>query len=210
MPDEAAPATQRIRVYLDYWNFQLTLNERSSERLRLDWIELPVWLANRADDALVAAGEPSGRYMGGTVYASYDPWKLDDKRLVSWLHNVVSRAPGVNVVIKKRQPKSPPKCPACLSEISVCPHCNEPIRRTGEKGIDTGLVTDLLRHASEDSYDSAVLVSADADFVPAVEFVQERGKRVIHAGFPPNGMELRTACWASVDLASLIDRMPMR
>ena len=80
----------------------------------------------------------------------------------------------------------------------------------GEKGIDTGLVTDLLKHAWEDTYDIAVLVSSDADYIPAVEFVQEKGKRVIHAGFPPDGMELRKACWSSVDLGSLIDTMPLR
>ncbi len=210
MTDEQAKPTQRLRVFLDYWNFQLTLNERSTSRLSLDWIALPVWLANRADEVLVAAGEPPGRYTGGVVYASYDAWKPDDSKLKNWLENVVTQAPGMKVVTKARKPKSPPKCQACHEEISACPHCAEPLRRTGEKGIDTGLVTDLLRHAWEDTYDTAVLVSADADFLPAVEFVQTKGKRVVHAGFPPNGMELRKVCWASVDLTTLIDRFPLR
>jgi len=201
---------QRLRVFLDYWNFQLALNERSATQLKLDWIKLPVWIANRADEVIVATGESPGRYVGGIVYASYDAWNPKDGHLKSWLENVVSRAPGMRVVTKERKPKSPPKCQACHEEIAVCPHCAEPIRRMGEKGIDTGLVTDLLKHAWEDTYDTAVLVSSDADFIPAVEFVQEKGKRVIHIGFPPDGIELRNACWASVDLGPLIDKLPLR
>jgi len=210
VPEDDAQPKQRLRVFLDYWNFQLSLNERTTSQLKLDWIALPVWMTNRADEVLVNAGESPGRYMGGVAYASYDAWKPDDKKLKSWLENIVTRAPGMKVVTKERKPKSPPKCQACHREISVCPHCSEPIRRMGEKGIDTGLVTDLLKQAWEDAFDTAVLVSTDADFIPAVEFVQEKGKRVIQAGFPPDGMELRKACWASVDLAAVIDLMPLR
>ncbi|MEW5825483.1 MAG: NYN domain-containing protein [Candidatus Bipolaricaulota bacterium] len=210
MSENPAAQTQRLRVFLDYWNFQLTLNERAGAQLKLDWIALPVWIANRADEVIAATGESPGKYVGGIVYASYDAWNPKDGHLKSWLENVVSRAPGMKVVTKERKPKSPPKCPVCHAEISVCPYCKEPIRRMGEKGIDTGLVTDLLKHAWEDTYDTAVLVSADADYIPAVEFVQEKGKRVIHVGFPPDGMELRKACWSSVDLGSLIGKMPLR
>jgi uncharacterized LabA/DUF88 family protein len=200
----------RIRVFLDFWNFQLSLNENTGSQLRLDWLALPVWLAHRADDVLTRAGEPTSRYMGGVVYASYDPWKPSDKQLQTWLSNIVARAPGVQLVTKERKPKSPPTCPSCHMEIAVCPHCSEPLRRTGEKGIDTGLVTDLLKHAWEDTYDTAVLVSSDSDFVPAVRFIQEKGKRVIHAGFPPSGSELQRECWASVDLLALVDKIPTR
>jgi len=201
---------QRIRVFLDFWNFQLSLNENCNEQLKLDWLKLPVWLANRADDVLVAAGEPSGRYLGGIVYASYDPWKPDDTTMLHWLETIVARAPGVQLVTKARKPKSPPVCPSCHHELRICPECNEPIRRMGEKGIDTGLVTDLLKHAWEDTYDTAVLVSSDADFIPAVQLIQTKGKRVIHVGFPPNGMELQRECWASVNLGTLVGKLPLR
>lgn len=201
---------QRLRVFIDFWNFQLSLNANTHDQLKLDWIKLPVWLANRADEVLTSFGEPAGRYLGGIVYASYDPWKPEDKNMLHWLETVVARAPGIQLVTKERKPKSPPVCPSCHTAIEVCPHCNEPVRRMGEKGIDTGLVTDLLKHAWEDTYDTAVLVSSDADFIPAVKFIQEKGKRVIHVGFPPNGMELQRECWSSLNLASLIDSIPIR
>lgn len=186
------------------------MNEHSSSRISLDWIKLPIWIANRADEALQAAGEPTGRYMGGHVYASYDPFKPSEKAMTNWLKNIVARAPGIQLTLKERKPKSAPVCQNCHKEIRTCPHCNEPIRRTGEKGIDTGLVTDLIMGAWEDSYDTAVLISADADFIPAVRFIQAKGKKVIHACFPPNGADLQRECWASVDLLALIGNMPTR
>jgi NYN domain len=49
----------------------------------------------------------------------------------------------------------------------------------------------------------AVLVSSDADFVPAVERVQERGLKVINAGWTGKGHELKAACWGSFDLDTI-------
>ena len=58
----------------------------------------------------------------------------------------------------------------------------------------------MIRLAWEDAYDIAVLVSSDSDFVPVVEFLDLRGKKVVQAGFPPVGSHLAKACWASFDL----------
>lgn len=85
----------RIYVFLDFWNFQLSINERSSNMIKLDWMALPVWISDKADAVLVNTGEPRGRYVGGNVYVSYDPWKTNDKTLMHWVNNVVARAPGV-------------------------------------------------------------------------------------------------------------------
>jgi uncharacterized LabA/DUF88 family protein len=69
-----------------------------------------------------------------------------------------------------------------------------------EKGIDTAIVTDMIRLAREDAYDVAILVSSDSDFIPAVEFLDQRGLKVIQAGFPPQGHDLAGPSWASFDL----------
>lgn len=52
-----------------------------------------------------------------------------------------------------------------------------------EKGIDVMLATDLLWGAWSDLYDTAILVSGDADFSYAVRKVKDTGKRVIVAQF---------------------------
>lgn len=52
-----------------------------------------------------------------------------------------------------------------------------------EKGVDVKLVVDLLKNAFENKFDRAILVSNDADFVPAIEEVQTLGKKVTNIAF---------------------------
>jgi len=75
-----------------------------------------------------------------------------------------------------------------------------PIVSTIEKGVDTLIATDMIRLAWEDAYDPAVLATSDSDLVPAVEFLNVRGRKVIQAGFPPIGIDSATACWGSFDV----------
>lgn len=46
------------------------------------------------------------------------------------------------------------------------------------KGDDIYLATDLISGAYEDLYDTALIVSGDEDFVPAIRKVQKLGKKV--------------------------------
>lgn len=59
----------------------------------------------------------------------------------------------------------------------------------------------MIRLAWEDAYDVAVLATSDSDLIPAVEFLNLKGLKVVQAGFPPRGINLATACWASFDVA---------
>ena len=53
-----------------------------------------------------------------------------------------------------------------------------------EKGVDVKLVVDLMKNAFENKFDKAILLSNDADFVPAIEEVQTLGKKVVNIAFP--------------------------
>ena len=56
--------------------------------------------------------------------------------------------------------------------------------RKREKGIDVMLATDLIVGAVEDVYDMAIVVSSDADLLPAIEWVRKsRNKQIIYVGF---------------------------
>ncbi len=56
--------------------------------------------------------------------------------------------------------------------------------RMREKGIDVAITTDLLAGAADDHYDTAILVSSDTDFIPAIDWVRNRfKKRVEYVGF---------------------------
>lgn len=52
-----------------------------------------------------------------------------------------------------------------------------------EKGIDVSMAVDMLRLAYHNGYDTAILVTGDADFVAAIEGVKDMGKHVENAYF---------------------------
>ena len=64
-----------------------------------------------------------------------------------------------------------------------------------EKGVDTAIVTDLIRLGIDEHYDRAILVAGDADHIPAVQFLGSRMKQVTHGWFKGSSNELRNACW---------------
>ena len=55
-----------------------------------------------------------------------------------------------------------------------------------EKGVDVMLATDLVVRAFQDHYDTAIIVSGDGDFYPAIQAVKDRGKQVEVAAFETN------------------------
>ena len=59
-----------------------------------------------------------------------------------------------------------------------------------EKRVDVSIAVDMVRMAYEDKYDVAYLLSADGDFVPVVEAVRLRRKKVFVAS-PVVGYELK-------------------
>ncbi|MCX6638079.1 MAG: NYN domain-containing protein [Acidobacteria bacterium] len=202
----AVPQTIRVRVFVDYWNFQLTLNEREAAarhladfRFLVDWKKLGPWLAKKACGTV---GVANHTFDGVIIYTSYNPATAEGKKFKNWALTWLDRQPGVSVHCRERKPRSAFKCPACHQPITVCPHggCGKTIASTIEKGVDTLIATDMIRLAWEGAYDVGVLASMDSDLMPAVEFLALRGRKIIQAGFPPKGTDLATACWASFDV----------
>ncbi len=60
------------------------------------------------------------------------------------------------------------------------------VKRSGvliEKGVDVLITVDMIRYARNNAYDTAILVSGDGDFSPALEFLKDFGKHVENAYF---------------------------
>ena len=55
-----------------------------------------------------------------------------------------------------------------------------------EKGIDVWIAIDMVKEALQNKLDSCILISGDADFVPALNLVKSLGKDVLSA-FVPRG-----------------------
>jgi len=52
-----------------------------------------------------------------------------------------------------------------------------------EKGVDVKIAIDVVIDGIEDKYDTAIIVSSDTDLIPAIKYVQSKGKKVEYIGF---------------------------
>jgi uncharacterized LabA/DUF88 family protein len=68
------------------------------------------------------------------------------------------------------------KCPACGHEYKVSYQI--------EKGVDVQLAVQMLSAASDNQYDTAIIVSNDGDFAEVVKEVRRLRKNVENAEFP--------------------------
>lgn len=97
---------------------------------------------------------------GVNVYDS-DPTK--DNKLLYELHDRLRNA-GYRLVLKK---------PAAVEYNTV--------RTCMQKEVDTSLCVDVVSHAYEDAYDTAVIISGDRDMRPSAECAERLGKKVVFA-----------------------------
>ncbi len=52
-----------------------------------------------------------------------------------------------------------------------------------EKGVDVKIAIDVVIDGIENKYDTAIIVSSDTDLIPAIKYVQSKGKKVEYVGF---------------------------
>ena len=75
------------------------------------------------------------------------------------------------------------------------------------KGDDVYLATDLIKGSYEDLYDIAIIISGDADFIPAINLVRKNGKKVINAFFPKSSSYLlRNCCDGSINFKKALNK----
>jgi uncharacterized LabA/DUF88 family protein len=95
---------------------------------------------------------------------------------------------------KKKDEETYKKQQQFFEKLKKIPHFNLVLCRM-QKDKDNGVVkysvkeddihiaVDMVKFAYNDAYDTAILVSSDGDFVPAIEAVKEKGKNVENIGF---------------------------
>lgn len=199
--DASTGHRHRVHVFVDFWNFDLSIT-RVEERFRADYRALGPCLVRAAGQLI----DPTAQfeYAGMNVYLSSDEASQAEAGLRKWATNILDRLPGVHVSLVPRVRKvTGPKCPSCKGLVHSCPSCGGDMRGTEEKGVDVRIATDMIMLAWVDSYDVAILVSADSDFVPVAQFLQTKGKKIVHGQFPPKGSHLSQKCWGSIDVGKL-------
>lgn len=76
------------------------------------------------------------------------------------------------------------------------------------KGDDIHLASDLVDGANKDKYDTAILVSGDEDFVPAIKITQREGKKVENIYFSASSSNtLRVLCNKSICLDKILNKI---
>ena len=75
-----------------------------------------------------------------------------------------------------------------------------------QKEVDVAMACEMVVHALRGSYDIAIVVSGDQDFVPAIQHVQAAGKRVEVAAF---GISVGKALMKSADRFHDLDKIPL-
>lgn len=76
------------------------------------------------------------------------------------------------------------------------------------KGDDVHLAVDLVSGAYENLYDTAIIVSGDEDFVPAIKKVQKLGKKIINAYFKSSSSaSLKKTCDDFIYMNNLVKEL---
>ncbi len=174
--DEASGVGQRVRTYwyvieyMDFFPYSYPNAEREPEKLKRVLCTDP---GVRAELQPIS-GEDLKAKMAEVVENLKDNRIRMERRFNGWmtLQNSISA-----------------RHPAIEFRRAGAIRCNLFDSSLGqEKAVDVQLATDLIM--LRDIYDTAVLVSGDQDYVPAVKVAKDSGKRVINVAFKTRGGKL--------------------
>jgi hypothetical protein len=171
----------KVSIFFDGGNFYRSLL-RFDESIRVDYDRLALWITH-------AVGGSTATFGGAYYYVGVTP---DAPPLVEAFLKGLELRPGYFV---KREPR--------VRRSGRCFACGADYEYTTEKRVDTRLVADLIHFAAHGAYDTAVLVSGDDDFVPAVEAVNALGKQVWVATWSAEELskDLRVRCFGHIHLS---------
>ena len=156
---------KRVIVYVDGFNLYHALDELGDDSLK--WLCL-----RRLSESILRPGETLKQVKYFSAYATWMPEAYARHRAyVSAL-----KAEGVRFVPGKFKKKFL-KCKKCKTQY----HTHE------EKETDVNVAIHLIRDTFEDSFDRAIVISADSDMRTAVEMARNiSGTKTIDVVAPPN------------------------
>jgi uncharacterized LabA/DUF88 family protein len=156
---------ERVNAYLD--GFNLYFGMRDKRWKSLYWLDV----GTLAQELL----KPH-QVLGATKYFTARISGPNSKQVRQATYLLALEAVGRCKIIYGRYQSSPMKCR----------YCGGGWEQSQEKMTDVNIAVEMLSDAVEDVFDTALLVSGDADLVPAVETIRRLfpAKRIV-AAFPP-------------------------
>ena len=103
MDAQALSRPLRVRIFIDFWNFSLSLR-REQHDFKLDWTKVSSTLTAEVSKILQSPNIVAFEAMH--VIGSYDPNKPNDAKFKNWFNNWLDRQPGVHTVLLERQKKN--------------------------------------------------------------------------------------------------------
>jgi len=124
------PEKTRVRIFIDFWNFQLNWNDYHTKKGAVGYVQIP-W-KDVLPNVLTAEAPKSqpAKFAGAHVYTSVNPDSAKDRNLSKWLHHTLSSYAGYSVDVKNRKPRRKLRCQEedCKAEIISCPACKRPLK----------------------------------------------------------------------------------
>jgi uncharacterized LabA/DUF88 family protein len=88
-----------------------------------------------------------------------------------------------------------------LEKNKFCPHCQGVIKAFEEKETDVHIATNMIRDVVLDKCDISILISADSDLIPPINFIREyKSSHKIIVYFPPKRISFDLQKKADVSL----------
>ena len=175
----------RVVIFIDGKNFYAGWKDQTSGR-DIDFRKLSQWVVSAA-----GGNHLMGAYYYTGVETGFPPTPTQE-RIENFL-SMLEMQPGFFVQRFAQKLRT-----------HTCPSCQASNTFSQETEVDTTIVADMLRLAAIGAFDIAVLLSGDADLVPAVEGVRALGKRVLVASWGQSGLSarIRRAAFDHIDLTT--------
>ncbi|MCC6738227.1 MAG: NYN domain-containing protein [Planctomycetia bacterium] len=175
----------RVAIFIDGKNFFEGWRDTSGGR-DIDFRRLSPWVTR------VAGGT---HHVGSHYYTGVEatvPPTPSQERLEKFL-DMLEEMPGFFVHRFDQRQRS-----------QTCATCGHAHTFSQAKEVDTTMVSDMLRLAAGNAFEIAVLMSGDADLVPAVEGVRSLGRKVLVATWGSSGLSarIRKVAFDHIDLTA--------
>lgn len=182
-PMPGPPKRYRVIAYVDGYNLYYGIREESWQRYL--WLDLPALaksLLRESQDLLLT------KYFT-TRISSPEPKR---KRQSDYLEALQTHCGDSLKMFFGHYQSDPWKCERCNQIVQV-PH---------EKKTDVNIAVEMMTDAFRDEFDTALLISADSDLVPAVLAIRRlfSDKRIVVA-FPPARQSMELANAADVHIS---------
>lgn len=163
---------ERVTFYIDGFNFYFGLRQsRKSDSAwgRFYWIDMV-----KLCESFLAEGQELSK----VIYFTASPLSKERNSRQSAFLNANKLVNGSRFEVVRGK---------YMEKQITCPYCNSNITRPEEKKTDVNISTRMIADCVQNQTDKIVLISADSDLIPPLEFIQRQYPKVsIKVYFPPS------------------------